>query len=614
MSVAGQARSSAHPAAAGPVAAHIALAIVAPAVLVIGIFAAPFIRDPSTLPLGFDTSGYAWRTAVTQTEGLEALASDAKGLADRPGHPLVTALLGSIARHDTLTGAWIAPGVMAAAIALAAGAVGVDGLAGRRRYAMVAATGLGASAYVAWTALGFAANLMFDVVAVAAVLVAIRAMLGGRGAVVSLATLLAGGAAIHWMFAAVLATLLVVAIATMHVSARNARDSRHTRTALAAIGAGCLGAAGALLLAPELPDHLPRIDAAHVVRFTSARLASFGLPVVVPLAAAAVVVGVRTLVRRPGVAVLTAWASLAGLSLIAWSLLGLPAPPYRWTGFALGLPLLAAMAGPWLAELLVRPTPWAGVLAVALTLSPATWLAIEGAQVWWSQSPLLRQDAFEELGTVSSYLEREVPAGTPIAVSVRPDQGFDPLSRIRVGLAPGRVLDAAILRIDYELERPLAGAPPGAVVLHLSAFRPGPLPEGTLLGPGVQLLQGPSPTAPVEPGEPRSAPQAVRFIGLSLAWLITLALAGAGYSAILDISTVGKAAVSPAFGIAALAIAGEIAGRGGVRPGGWGAAVILGATALAGWLLAAVILGKDRTAEVGGWYATMGRHARPGRS
>ena len=175
--------------------------LIVPTLVVIGVFAAPFVRDPTTLPFGRDTGGYLWRANVAQVVGLRELGADPKGLGDRPGHPIVVGVLRSLSATDPLSGAWIAPGVLAAVIALAAGTLAVDAMSGRRWFAIAAAVGLGSSAFVAWTAVGYASNLLFDTVAVALVAVMLHAMAGGQGAVPASAILLGGGAAIHWMFA-----------------------------------------------------------------------------------------------------------------------------------------------------------------------------------------------------------------------------------------------------------------------------------------------------------------------------------------------------------------------------------------------------------------------------
>jgi hypothetical protein len=567
--------------------------VVVPAAIALVVFAAPFVRDRSTLPFGRDTAGYVWRANVAHDVGLAALRGEPVGFGDRPGHPSVVAVLRSLTGQDGLAAAWMMPAAMAAAVALAAGAIAAGGPGGTRRAALAAAAGVGGSAFIAWTAVGYAANLMFDVVALAFVAVVIHSMRGGPGSVAASAILLAGGVTIHWVFALLMVAMVVgVVIAhevwPAHLLPRG--SAAHPRRPLVALVASLVAGGGAMLLVPELPGSLPSVEPTHIENFNALRLDGFDLPLVVGAALVGLGAGLLRRGERWGVALLASWAIPAGAGLIGWSVLDLPTPPYRWIGFALGLPLLASLSGPWLRDLIhVRSVPGRAVLGVA-ALIPAGLLVVSGAQVWWARSPRLAPEAFAELGTVTSYLETSVPQGTPLLFSIRPERPPEPVDLVlRAGLPGSRAVDTAAIGLDYRGglgEGPIGQA--DAVVLHLLSFRPRPPPAGTPIGPGAWVLQGPSPQGPVEPGGAPRAPGPVRFAAVAVGWLAVLGLAGSGWTRPLGVSVVEGVGLAPAFGIASIAVASVIAGRFGVRPAGWGALSILAAATAIGWAVAAL--------------------------
>lgn len=574
------------------------VAIVLPAVIVMVILAVPFVGDRSILPFGRDTGGYIWRSNVAHDLGLQALGDDPKGLGDRPGHAVLVSVLRSLTAKDGLEAAWVFPLALSAAVAMAAGALAAGGRGGSALATSCAAVGVGASTLVIWTAVGYAANLLIDPVSLALAAVLLHAVRGGSGSVVASAVLLGGATAIHWVFSLLTIAIVGPVVASYELwPARRLRPvaTRHPRKPTLALAGGIAVGAGAMLLFPRLPVSPPTVDPDHIASFVSLRLESFRSPLVAGLAVVGLVAGLFRQQEGWGLSLLASWSLPAGIGLAAWWLFDLPTPPYRWVGFALGLPLLASLSGPWLRERLSIEGSLVRSAAFLLALVPAGVLAISGAQVWWARSPRIEPATFAELETVSSYLESSAPRAVPVVASLRPgNPGKAAALAFRAGLPGSRALEATTIGLSYRRgfdAEPIFG--PNAIVLHLESLRARPPPTGTLLGPGVWLLQGPDPQATVVPGDPPRAPGPVELVVVSAGWLTLLAFAGSGWATSLHVSLGERIGLAPAFGIAATVLAGVILSRAGIRPAGWGALSILVIATAGGWGVAA--LSPDRS-------------------
>ena len=213
--------------------------------------------------LSYDTPYYVWRTRVVATDGPGVLTTIPTGaVPERPGVPVLGAMLGAVTGTDALTYVVIVRALAAIAIGLAAGAMAVEAL-GQPRWAFAAfVVGLGASAAVVGTAVGSFDQLLVDVVLVATAAVAPLVASGRRG-VAAAAVLLAAAAAIHWVFAALFLVLLagvIVAFLPASLAARRSESpwsatppARLLRIVLVASAA----IAAALVLLPALPGSSP---------------------------------------------------------------------------------------------------------------------------------------------------------------------------------------------------------------------------------------------------------------------------------------------------------------------------------------------------------------------
>jgi hypothetical protein len=576
-------------------ALDVLLAVLVPAVLVAAMYLFPFIRDPHELPFGADTYGYMWRSDLVRAEGVGALTVEGTGhrksLGERPAYPVVFNLLRSITGASSLELMWALPAAIAAAIAIAAAGLAIDATDDRRLTAGLVGVGVAASAFVTQTAVGYGTNLMFDVIALSVAALAIRTatrstVRGWAGA----GSLLGAGALFHWLFAILFALLLLVFAALVAVGrvsrTEAARPQPGSALRIAAIVAiGIILAASAFLFAPEYAGRLPGFGGGG--RGTRLRLPHFDLAITLP--AAAVGAGVMLLVKRPrrwSLGMLIPWAGLAVVGLVGWFWLDLPTRPYRFAGFALGIPLLIVLGASTLEHLhrgrVVRAA--AMVLAAAAVIG----LASGGIQSWWHRSARHGPELFSQLGIVARYAER-LP-GEPLLVLPYRGPPIPPLSPVRAGL-PVPLYDRVVL--VRSVERAPGGPDGGRVVIHLDAINRRPAQDGALLGAGVTLLEGPLFSVP-----PVAPPQAPGPAGLALlvaVTLLTMIGLGSGWAVgFTDLSPVGAISASPAFGLAALGLFGTIASRLGAPLRGGSAFVMIAATMVAGWAMASALRWRRR--------------------
>ncbi len=592
---------------------EILVAVVLPAGVVAAIYLTPFVSDPSTMPFGVDTSTYIWRTNVVHDLGIASLTPDVtnapKPLGDRPGYPLVLSLLRSATGLSSLSLMWLTPALFSAALGLAAGSLASDGALERRGRSGAVAVAVGGSAFVAWTAVGYAANLALDVVAMAAAVMALEVARGRRGAWAG-AVLVVGAVLLHWMFALLLVAVLAVTALIRSIRLRDEGD-RSPRVALGrlarmlAVGT-VIGAIGLLLLAPQRPARLPEVDPARPgpAGRVELRLPALALPVTIPLATVGSALLVSDRRRRNAGVLLGIWASLAVISLVAWFLLDLPLPPYRWAGFALGIPIAIVLGAFAAGDLLVRRgRGHLAPIAVAGALTAVVGLAGAGASVWWSREPTLAADEFGQLRTLSSYVA-SLPPQTRIVILIEAYRKRAPFNRAWTGLPADRLRFITMIPARIDERAPDLGLPPaareraGTVVVSLDAYRDPP-GIGRPLGPGVHLIFGPDADG-IEVGAPPRAPPPILLAGSVVVLLGVLVFSGGGWASLTDLPGLGIVSVAPAFGVAILTSVGLLASRVGVplHPP-WGT-VLVAAVGIAGWVAALVRrerppVGEDRS-------------------
>ena len=577
-------------------------AVVLPAAIVAAIYLTPFVSDRSTMPFGVDTSTYIWRTNVVHDLGIASLTPDVtnapKPLGDRPGYPLVLSLLRSATGLSSLSLMWLTPALFSVALGLAAGSLASDGALERRARSGAVAVAVGGSAFVAWTAVGYAANLALDVVAMAAAVMALEVARGRRG-VWAGAVLIVGAVLLHWMFALLFVAVLAVTAVIGSVRFRDEGDHRSPRLALGRLARMLsIGTVGGmivlLLLAPQRPARLPDVDPASPgpAGRVELRLPALALPVTIPLA----VIGSALLVsdrrRRSAGVLLGIWASLAVISVVAWFLLELPLPPYRWAGFALGIPIAIVLGAFAAGDLLERgDRRLLGSMALAGALAAAVGLAGAGASVWWTREPTLAADEFGQLRTLSSYVG-SLPPQTRIVILIEAYRKRAPFNRAWTGLPADRLRFITMVPAKIDQRAPDLGLPPaarerpGAVVVSLDAYREPP-GVGRSLGPGVHLIFGPDPEG-IQVGAPARAPTPFQLAASVVVLLGLLAFSGGGWASLTDLPGIGIVSVAPAFGVGILTAAGLLASRAGVPlHAPWGTVLVV-AVGVTGWVLAFV--------------------------
>ena len=120
-------------------------------------------------------------------------------------------------------------------------------------------------------------------------------------------------------------------------------------------------------------------------------------------------------------------------------------------------------------------------------------------------------------------------------------------------------------------------------------------PEGSLPGaPGVWVVRGAPPPA-LATLAPLDVPTAGELIWGSCLTLGLLMIVGLGWAtALVDVSWLARVGLSAAFGIAVLTLGGVVFAAVGWPLTGGGGRALIAVLAVAGWLLAGVVLGRDR--------------------
>ncbi len=606
-----------------------AASIVAALLIVAGVYLGTYAIHDVRTAVGSDTPQAVWRSNVVAQLGLDGLPAPGPNVidagVDRPGLPIVVAVVAGIGGVSPAEIAFGLPAAAAAALALAAGAFAI-GVLRRPVWLMgVVVLLVGASANVDLFAAGYFDNLLAAVVLLGGFTLLLLPSTGGAG-LAGGGLLLAGAAAFHWPIASFAALLL---LATAVWTAAAGRD-RATAVRLAAgVGIGAvagwivLALAPGRLLSPQLPDRTELLEKLN-------RLYPIvSVPIVVALAIAGLVLlraadGPVPAGRR----LLTVWALTGAASVVAIEV-GVDLPAHRLVAFALAVPILAAVAVGGLIRAGARVRPAAALGLGILGASVVIGAVVLTATSWWDRPPAIPDARLPALQQLAGVVDA-TSAGTKVVVVVDaprlPVHGATTaIRRIRALIDPSRVGDVHVFVGDpgdalagRQTERPSEPAfthdadlvwpsvrsvlPHDPVVIvsglyfrsvaHVAATHP----EADAVD-GLVVFRGSIPKVSLAY---RVGPRARVIAPETAAIFFAIVLfAGIGWAWFLTREAWLRAGLAPALGLGGLALAGIIADRLGVsvgsRAGAWGVTLVVGA---AGWAAVAVTrLGRGSQAR-----------------
>jgi hypothetical protein len=574
-------------------------------------------RSPA---LSYDTPYYVWRTRAVATHGLDILNEIPTGaLPDRPGFPVLGAVLGAIGDPDALTFSVVIRAVAAIAIGLAAGAAALETLKEPPWASAVFVAGLGTSAAVVGTAVGSLDQLLVEVMLMGTA-ATVSLVIAGRRGRIAMVLLLAAAAVTHWLFTGLFLLLLAGLVAVLVLGASLARrrsdsgqDEIPRSTLLLVLGVAAAALVAGLVLVPALPSHLPP---ATGEKGNLLRLGAYKLPLLLPLAAAGVVLSVLMsgTHRRITILLMGLWAATVPIAFAISFFLGTPLKLFRVAPFALGLPFLAILGFVTLAtrshQRLGRSGAVLGSFIIVggllLTMgSPASSFNDVGAARVAEKMTQMRSAGgylagiprrgrpvvFVTLGS-PRLLDRVARSGVPTDMITnvwiflgRPNdlsEGVPVSDPARPGLSQrSRAWSSLAWPTSYDvLER-------DPIVLQITP--PGrPTAGVTELTPGVAIVRGPNASPSFRPAAPQGFGWLDLLVRTTVA-LVALALVGGGWvRALLDVSRPAALSLAPVFGVAGLIVAGTVVGRSGWPLGGPGSVVVLLLTAGSGWTLLAV--------------------------
>ncbi len=592
-----------------------------------------------SLPLGWDTPWYVYRADFVAHVGLGPLDTSA-----RPGHELLSAVLGSLTGLSQLQLQVVVPFVLVGAFALAMGVMVAEGLGTGEAWRWAVGAGVTA-AFIGTTRLvgENVANLMELLFVVVGLLLLLRFVRTGRGFVGAVLMLVAAGLS-HWVFLAVFGVVMAVwfVLALVVLSRERAAGVPLHRTEASAVGlAGAItGTAMAVLIYPVLHSTLQTLELHESktrflpkLREDLSAMVAPAMGAVVAVGAAAVAAEERRtgLTRRwPFLRLMAAWAAVT-LGGVVVSIVTLAVPPHRFlTLFMVGPGVVLAAAAVWtvagtVARRVGRPA------GVALAVVAVAALAIPSIEWWYGPADLKGPEqwfdatAFQQARETVPYLDR-LPPAQPVVFLVGPLGSSGSISAalkertIRAALPPSRqesvfvvpgepadLLAGRFTRVPnpdvnahnlpyWQTARPALAA--GAPVLLVQELGPKEFEAATakldapVIAPGVALLRGPRPPGPlpsVAPLRPVFTTERGMIVALLLVVLMTVAgwgwtewLLGPGVAPLLAIS------LAPAVGAGMVVLGGLVTAKAGFALGGaagvvtWGAVVIVGS--YLGWV------------------------------
>lgn len=622
------------------------------AFVLVGFYVSTYVVHRFSVPLGWDSPGYAWRTELGKAFGAAALPQHIPQPGPvnpgRPGFVVVGGLLSSVLGVHPLRLAEVLPGLMAAAAALAAG-VAVS-VARRSRWEGAAvALGVGTSMFMvrAINVEGYQDNIQ-GLALFAASLTPILLAMRDRRAVIPAALLIGATGLAHWNvmeigLAVIGLTALVylpAAVRAVRVEGRNFTDTAVVRLTLAAAAGAGLAWAGIVgVLSAPLPS--PRVDIGQFIGKVRRDLPAYGLPFTlgaagvgaVALAGSASERDQRASGSRALLVLMLAWCQVTVLAFVGeWSL-GKGIPGHRVLAICLAIPILGVIGLSWLGGWVGKRKRALGTVLVLVGLAGSAYL---GQAEWSSYRPVMKADQLVQSETAARYLDgASVAAGRPVIFVVDTAEA-DAWSEVwlaahtlRAGLPPDRIQSMYVFvggAEDYLAKRPssLPPGPPEAAGISPSEYRSisglyfsalvptydrwpvvlilaSTSPEyaswtsthpGSEVGPGVAVVRGPVLSAALlAASNPVAPPSLPDMVWLAAAGLAILMVAGGGWTvAMLGRWTRGPeaAALSIAVGAAALLAGGVLLDATGLALSGWKAYAIVVLVSGGGWSAALI--------------------------
>lgn len=608
-----------------------ALGMLAPVVLTLGIFLAPYASGRTVTPVGGDTPWYIARQRVVAAAGLDALEGGTaagpkppKPLADRPAYPLIGSMLAAATATDPFDLMYVLPAVIAACVALVAGAFALEILDEPSWAYPVYALAVGVSVEIARTTVMSHDNLLADLVLLAGGTVALLAA-DRRATRAAAIVLLAGGAITHWRFAVpflllllALDALLIPDLIRRRRAGERLRDTPAGRLGQV-IGGAVLAGVGALWFGPSLPTEPPKVKADRIAKLTQQWMPQLRLSVTGAAAALGAIAlwWPKSDRRRWGLAVMAMWAASVPLSTVLSSAIGTRIPIYRVTAFALGIPFLGAALVVGIARLAGRLGSIGvilGSLLVVAGLAGSMWIAND---LWRSQEASIPRERAQELAASVAYMQ-QTGAAHPVIFVVERGKSTTPARAMRAMMPldlvrhayiylgpPENLLEGRPTTLPddkkynvYSMKwwraiQPILGNDP--VILRLDSFAGGVSTAlGSEIAPGVTVVSGPPAT--IAAATPFEGPSTWWLAGRAALLLLLLLGVGLGWTVgLVPRSWVTRASLAPAFGFATLGLAGLVADRLGLLLHGTTAVIVLAATAIAGWGPVAVRAARRRS-------------------
>jgi hypothetical protein len=598
---------------------------------------APYPIRHARMPAGFDPPWYIWRATFAGSAGLGPVST-----ASRPGHAVLSALLGSVTGRSQLELFVLLSLLLPAVLALVLGSLATT-LAPRSWKlwlvtVAVAGAVLGATRLVGENV----ANLLTVALEAGTFIVLVNAPSRTVALWGSVAMLVAAGLA-HWVFLAVFgvgvaATVGLSLAAARRSDPRRAMEIREEARLLVTIGLWTAAILAVLVVvvlrAPFRTFEIFRTSREFAPKFITdvARL----WPAALAGSLGAYAMGRQRRERLEpyeearrafSERMLLGWtlASIAGVlfGLVTVGIHRFGLPPHRFLGLLIAVPgiVAAGFAVWWAADRL----GWR-VAGAAVTVAAVGLLAVPSIIRWYKYPILMRPEALQQAETAASYVA-QLPPGQAFVFDVDgrgPAVVFDaPLREriIRMALPPDRQVGLHLfvgspsdllagrrtpdtgLRVQInrpyweDVARVLPQRPPVLVLRAMGGdeFAEAVAMGAPVIGTGVALLQGPRPAHRLVEGP---LPDAVPALAVAMWWAVVLlallAVAGAGWTSVIlggSSRPVTFVSLAPLVGIGALLLGAFAATELGVRlHGAGGIATYLAVTVGGGiWALVAAM-------------------------